>query len=74
MMVKLQDIVDRIKLMDGTHHVFSLKNECREKILDIEKNITAAAGIRVSNIGVEECLKRQYVICIIKDKRFRPPP
>ena len=73
-MVKLQDIVDRIKSMEGTHYVFPLKDECREKILDIERNITATAGIRVSNVGVEECLKRQYVICIIKDKRFRPPP
>lgn len=73
-MVKLQEIVDRIKLMGGTNYVFPLKDECREKILEIESNITATAGIRVKNLGVEECMTRQYVICIIKDKRFRPPP
>ena len=26
------------------------------------------------NQGLEECLTRQHVICIIKNKSFRPPP
>lgn len=60
--------------MRGSINVFPLNQECRSKIWDIEKDIKAALGIPVINLGVEECLKRQYVICIIKNRAFRPPP
>ena len=63
-----------IKEMRGVVHAFPLNVECREKILEIESNITAALGIKVINEGVIECLKRQYIICIIKRASFRPPP
>jgi len=73
-MVNLADIFSRIKEMRGVVHAFPLNVECREKILEIESNITAALGIKVINEGVIECLKRQYIICIIKRASFRPPP
>jgi len=60
--------------LDGVMHVFVVDQEVREKVLEIEKNLRGSLGIKVVNEGVEECLKRQTVICIIKDRRFRPPP
>lgn len=73
-MVKMANIISRIKEMRGSVYVFPLNEECRERILDIEGNITGVLGIKVINKGVDECLKRQHVVCIIKKASFRPPP
>ena len=35
--------------------------------------ITGAGGF-IGGFLVEEALKREKVICIVKDPRFRPPP
>jgi hypothetical protein len=73
-MAKMNDVIAMLKGMKGTIHAFPLENACRSKITDIEKDIKAALGIPVINLGVEKCLERQYVICIIKKASFRPPP
>jgi len=70
----MTEIVEMLQKMRGSVYVFPLNNECRTKIWDIEKDIKAALGIPVINAGVEECLKRDHVICIIKNRAFRPPP
>lgn len=68
------DIVSRIQEMRGVVHVFPLNDNCRDRIWDIEKDIKAALGIPVINKGVEECLSRKHIICIIKKASFRAPP
>jgi len=73
-MVRMEDIVSRIREMRGVVHVFPLNDTCRDRIWDIEKDIKAALGIPVINKGVEECLARKHIICIIKKASFRPPP
>jgi hypothetical protein len=73
-MVKMTDILARLQQMKGVIHVFPLNNDCRCKIWDIEKEIKATLGIPVINTGVQECLERKYVVCIIKKASFRPPP
>ncbi len=73
-MVGTSDILTRLTEMKGTVHVFRLDDNCRDKILEIEKSIKAAMLIPCINAGVEECLKRQYVFAIIKNRSFRPPP
>jgi len=73
-MAKMSDVIARLKEMKGTVHAFALEDDCRAKISDIEKDIKAALGIPVINIGVEKCLERKYVVCIIKKANFRPPP
>ncbi len=73
-MVGTSDIIKRLSEMNGTVHVFRLDDGYREKILEIEKGIKAAMLIPCINVGVEECLKRQHVFAIIKNRAFRPPP
>lgn len=73
-MVKMNDVVARLKEMKGAIHVFPLNESCRSQITEIEKNIKASLGIPCINAGVEECLERKYVVCIIKKASFRPPP
>ena len=44
-MVGTSDIIKRLSEMKGTVHVFRLDDSCRDKILEIEKNIKAALKI-----------------------------
>lgn len=73
-MASMNDVLELLRGMRGTVHAFVLNDDCRSKIWDIEKEIKAALGIPVINKGVEECLQRRYVVCIIKKASFRPPP
>ena len=60
--------------MEGVIEVFPVNGETFETLRDIENNVKATLNMDVLNTGVEECLKRQHIFCIIKDSRFRPPP
>ncbi|MBI0584200.1 MAG: hypothetical protein ISF22_08245 [Methanomassiliicoccus sp.] len=73
-MARMNDVLERLRGMRGTVHAFVLNDICRDKIWDIEKEIKAALNIPVINKGVEECLHRKHVVCIIKKASFRPPP
>lgn len=73
-MVSTDDVVEMLRGMKGVVNAFVLDDGCRSQIREIEKDIKAALGIPVINKGVEECLDRQHVVCIIKKASFRPPP
>jgi hypothetical protein len=73
-MTRMNDILDMLRGMKGTVEAFVLDDGCRERIIKIEKSISGAMGIPIINKGVEECLHRKYVVCIIKKEGFRPPP
>jgi len=66
--------VDIIKGMTGTRLAFPLNEETVEAVKRIEDCIKSQIGLDVVNEGVRQCLRRQHVICVIKDTRFRPPP
>ncbi len=66
--------VDIIKGMTGTRMAFLLSPEVITSVQRIEDSIKSQIGLDVVNEGVKQCLRRQYVICVIKDTRFRPPP
>jgi len=73
-MATVAEVIELLKGMDGSQQVFQLDDKSRKKLIEIEVNVKASMGITCRNIGVEECLKRQHVVVVIKDKRFRPPP
>jgi hypothetical protein len=66
--------VNIIKAMTGTRLAFPLNEETVEAVKRIEDCIKSQIGLDVVNEGVRQCLRRQHVICVIKDTRFRPPP
>jgi len=66
--------VEIIKGMTGTRMAFLLSPEVIAAIQRIEDSIKSQIGLEVGNEGVNQCLRRQHVICVIKDTRFRPPP
>lgn len=73
-MAKVQEVIELLKGMEGSVHVFRLDDRSRKRLIEIESEIKATLGISCLNVGVEECLDRQHVVVVIKDKRFRPPP
>jgi len=73
-MAKVEQVIELLKEMEGSIHVFKLDDATRVKMVEIESGVKATLGISCLNLGVEECLQRQNVIVVVKDSRFRPPP
>ncbi|MFA5312464.1 MAG: hypothetical protein WC375_03975 [Methanomassiliicoccales archaeon] len=73
-MSSLDSAVDIIKGMKGTLKVFPLDVETREGVLKVERCIKSQMGMQVKNEGVEQCMQRRHVLCILKNTSFRPPP
>ncbi|MCE5296305.1 MAG: hypothetical protein LLG16_04280 [Euryarchaeota archaeon] len=73
-MSSLDSAVDIIQGMKGTLKVFPLDAETREGILKVERCIKSQMGMEVKNEGVEQCMQRKHVLCILKNGAFRPPP
>lgn len=73
-----QDVVNNaLAICKGLHGVRDacvLDDAIRSQMLQEEEKVMAAGGTAVDNQGVKEAFKRQYIIGIIKDPRFRPPP
>ncbi|MCL2786190.1 MAG: hypothetical protein FWD81_03080 [Methanomassiliicoccaceae archaeon] len=63
-----------VKGLTGVLNAFYLDRTILNKLRDEEANVKGTMDIGVNNEGFTEALKREKVICIVKDKRFRPPP
>lgn len=73
-MASIENAVEIIQGMRGTLKVFPLDKEVCEGILQVERNIKSQMGMQVRNEGLEQCMQRQVVLCILKNTSFRPPP
>ncbi len=63
-----------IRGLRGVVHAFYLDKDILEELRKEEATVRAMGNIEVDNQGFNEALKRDSVICIVKDPRFRPPP
>lgn len=63
-----------IRGLRGVIHAFYLDEEILQKLKDEEAKVHAMGDIEVENVGFNQALERDSVICIVKDPRFRPPP
>ena len=63
-----------VRGLRGVIHAFYLDRDILEKLKEEEAKVRAMGNIEVDNQGFSEALKRDAVICIVKDPRFRPPP
>jgi hypothetical protein len=73
-MAAIDEALEIIKGMKGTKIVFPLDKKDVVEILECERGVKSQLGQKVFNTGLEETMKRDHVICIIKDVTFRPPP
>ena len=64
-----------VRGLTGVIHCFYLDAKIIKTLKEEEAKVkTGTMDIGVINDGFNQALKRERVICIIKDKRFRPPP
>ena len=62
-----------VRGLRGVVHAFYLSRDILEQVREEEAKVRAMGNITVDNVGFTEALKRDSVICIVKDPRFRPP-
>jgi hypothetical protein len=73
-MAAIDEALVIIKGMKGTRITIPLTKKDIEEVLTTERGVKSQMGTKVFNVGLEETMKRDHVICIIKDVTFRPPP
>lgn len=66
--------LELVRSLRGVVHAFYLDRDILEQVREEEAKVRAMGNITVNNVGFTEALKRECVICIVKDPRFRPPP
>lgn len=71
---KLVEVEKLLSRMRGVRHTFYLNNEAKTGLAEIERKYPSIGPLTVKNEGVLECLKREHVACIVKDRTFRGPP
>ena len=73
-MSSAERVLELLRGLNGVVEAFPVNGEILEDLREIESKIKATLDLEVKNEGIEECLKRQCIFCIVKDGRFRPPP
>jgi len=71
---KLDEVMKVLSNLKGVKHALYLSKSVRAELKRIERSYPSIGPLTVRNDGVTECLKREHVACIVKDKSFRPPP
>jgi len=60
--------------LKGVKKAFYLEEPVRSQLAETEKEQSVSGPIAVHNEAVLECLRRDHVAVIVKDRTFRPPP
>ncbi|MCL2607894.1 MAG: hypothetical protein FWD92_05025 [Methanomassiliicoccaceae archaeon] len=63
-----------IKDLTGVIKAFYLDDVILNELREEESKVKGSMNISILNEGFNEALKRENVICIVKNKTFRPPP
>lgn len=71
---KLDEVLSTLSSLKGVRRAFFLDDDMRSGLARVEKEYPSLGPLVVRNDGVRECLKREHVACVIKDRHFRPPP
>lgn len=69
----VKSAVETIKQLKGVLDVQELSDEDRKALLEIELGRNGDM-IPVINEGLEECMKREFYLTVLKNEEFRSPP
>lgn len=69
----VQNAVKIIKKLKGVLDVQELSEEDRKALLEIESSRKGDI-IPVINMGLEECMKKDFYLVVLKNEEFRSPP
>ena len=73
--VVLDQVLSTLSGLKGVRKAFYLEDETREELRELERTRSISIGpLTVHNEGIQDCLSRRHVACIVKDSTFRPPP
>mgnify|MGYP001055933954 CR=1 FL=1 len=70
----MDEVLSTLSSLKGVRTTFYLTEGMRDTLRRIESEANPFGPVVVRNDGVLECLMRDRVACIVKDKTFRPPP
>lgn len=71
---RVEEVVRTLSGLKGVKCSFILSDKMRDGLGKIEKSYPPLGPLAIRNEGVFECLRRQHIACIIKDRTFRAPP
>ncbi|MCU0852624.1 MAG: hypothetical protein MUC90_05140 [Thermoplasmata archaeon] len=71
---RLGEVLSLLAGLRGVKNAFILTPETKLGLEEIEKKYPSLGPLTIENTGVRECLRRDHVVCIIKDRTFRAPP
>jgi hypothetical protein len=71
---RMDGVLQTLSGLKGVKNAFFMTEIMRTGLGKIEKTYPPLGPLAIRNDGVFECLKREHVACIIKDKSFRAPP
>lgn len=71
---RLKEVLGILSGLRGVKHAFYLTPEIRKELAKIESHYPSIGPLTIRNEGVMECLRREHVACVLKDRHFRPPP
>lgn len=70
----MDEVLSLLSSLKGVKKAFYLTERMREELRAIESEVHPFGPLIVRNEGVLECLSRERVACIVKDRSFRSPP
>jgi hypothetical protein len=71
---RVDEVVRTLSGLKGVKCTFLLTGKMKDGLGKIERSYPPLGPLAIKNEGVLDCLKRQHVACVIKDKSFRAPP
>ncbi len=71
---RLDHALAMLRALKGVKEAFFLTKVMEDGLTKIERSYPSLGPLAIKNDGVRECLRRQHLVCIIKDRHFRPPP
>ena len=71
---RLGEVQRTLSGLKGVKHCFYLTRAMRSSLEKIERSYPSLGPLAVCNDGVLECLRREHIACIVKNKSFRAPP
>jgi len=67
-------VLSILRGLRGVREAFFLDDDIKLRVMREEMTVRASGNVPVVNEGFNQALRRDRVVCIVKDPRFRLPP
>jgi len=70
----MKEIAELLQTLKGVTSVSRIKDESRQKIIELEDDYEKSSVIGLQNLGIRMVMQCSTVYAILKNTSFRPPP